>query len=385
MRGMSNRDDFSEKVKRAVAARAGWHCSMCRTLTVGPSEEAPDAVTRIGVAAHIAAAAPGPGARRYDAAMTSEERASINNAIWLCANDATLIDRDDVTYPASRLHGIKQEHEQNVARAIRAGARAELSSSLMAIGPDVVCTGNLASVGAGSWTLRLAHFLIGDVHKVVSFIDGFAKTPTESRYVLSNELGDGRVLTAAPILTRETEGYTLVCPVSPSFPRINAQQLGATLAEDADTFDLCLDASGDIARVSGLASLPQSVRSLLSMNRGDSVFAPTFGVRFFEYYESFRGSPWLELLLKLDVSRQASIPVKDRLQNQQYTPLRCVTCVRSVTLLADTPTNNMLPIRVVFDVQGVGEWKHELQIYMPTAGQVADRAKTLAGMPWLIR
>lgn len=38
------------------------------------------------------------------------------------------------------------------------------------------------------------------VFQRASFIDGFAKTKPESRYILSNELGDGRVLIAAPIL-----------------------------------------------------------------------------------------------------------------------------------------------------------------------------------------
>jgi hypothetical protein len=53
---MSNRDDFSKKIKRAVAARAGWHCSLadCAKLTVGPSEEAPDAIANTSEAAHIA-------------------------------------------------------------------------------------------------------------------------------------------------------------------------------------------------------------------------------------------------------------------------------------------------------------------------------------------
>src|SRR3954463_15853888 len=118
MRLMSNRDDFSEKVKQTVAARAGWHCSMCQKLTVGPSEEAPDAVTKIGKAAHIAAAASGLGARRYDASMTPEERAGIGNAIWLCSDHADLIDRDEVTYPVARLHAIKRDHEQSIARAV---------------------------------------------------------------------------------------------------------------------------------------------------------------------------------------------------------------------------------------------------------------------------
>jgi hypothetical protein len=47
------------------------------------------------------------------------------------------------------------------------------------------------------------------------------------------------------------------------------------------------------------------------------------------------------------------------------------------------PTKNRLPVRVDFDVQGVGPWTRELSIYVPTAEQMAERAKMLAGMPWL--
>lgn len=69
---MAARDDFSSKVKSAVALRAGYHCSFkgCLPSTVGPSDESEMAVTNVGEAAHITAAAPGPGARRYDPKMT---------------------------------------------------------------------------------------------------------------------------------------------------------------------------------------------------------------------------------------------------------------------------------------------------------------------------
>ena len=119
------------------------------------------------------------------------------------------------------------------------------------------------------------------------------------------------------------------------------------------------------------------------MNQGESAFSPTFGMRFFEYFEVFRGSPWLDFLLKLDVVSQASIPFRDSLLGQQYTPLQCVTRVRDVELLADSPTDNRLPVRIALDVQGVGEWLQEMSIFMPTAEQMAARAKLLADTPWL--
>ncbi len=380
---MSNRDDFSERVKRAVAARAGWHCSFaeCPKLTVGPSEEAPDALTTIGEAAHICAAS--PGGRRYDPSMTTEERASINNAMWLCSDHAKLIDRDEVTYTAGGLLAMKREHEAACTRAVRTGLSAELVTGLLAIGPNIVCTGSLTHIDAGSWTLRLSHFLIGDLHKVISFISGFANEAPDCRYILSNELGDGRVLIKPPSLTKQTNGYSLLCPVAPSFPRVDVQKLGSSLALHPDTNDLYLDEKGGIARVSGFDYLPQRICEVLSMQLGESPFHPNLGMRFFKYFEAYRGSPWLDLLFKLDVVRQASIPFKDRLMDQQYTSLRCVTRVRSVELLADTPVRNRLPVHVDLEIQGVGPWQHELSIYMPTAEQMAERTKMLISMPWL--
>lgn len=383
MISMSKRDDFSEKIRRAVAARAGWHCSLdqCGKLTVGPSEEAPDAVANIGEAAHICAAS--PGGRRYDASMTPEARAGIDNAIWLCSDHAKLIDRDEVTFTVNALRTMKRDHEAACARAVRSGSSMDLATGLLAIGPDVVCAGELAQINADSWTLRLRHFLIGDVNKVISFIDRFAGEPPENRYVLSNELGDGRVLLAAPSLTKHADGYILHCPVAPGALRVDAQRIGSSVATHPETNDLYLDEKGGIARVAGVDYLPQRVQEVLSMQRGESPFSPTFGMRFFEYFEAYRGSPWLDLLFKLDVVRQAAIPFKDGLTGQIHTPLQCVTRVRTVDLLAEGPTQNRLPIRVAFEVQGIGPWTRELSIYVPTAEQMAERAEMLAGMPWL--
>ena len=382
---MSNRDDFSDKTKKAVAARASWHCSLrgCQKVTIGPSEEAPDATTLIGEAAHICGAASGRGSRRYVASMTAEERSSIENAIWLCADHATLIDRDEATFSADELHAMKREHETACARAVRSGSSADIVTGLLAVGPNVICAGDLLAIDADSWTLHLRRFLLGDMHKIVSFIDSFAKEAPENRYVLSNELGDGRVFIAAPRLIKQADGYSLLCPVAPGASRVDAQQLGISLAMHPEAHDLYVDERGDIARVSGLDYLPQRVSEVLSMQRGESPFYPTFGMRFFEYFEAYRGSPWFDLLLKLDVVRQASIPFKDKITGQMATPLQCVTQVHNVVVLADALTENRFPIRVELNVQGTGSWTRELSIYVPTAEQMAGRLKAVAEQPWL--
>lgn len=95
-----SRDDFKASVKAALAKRAGYRCSFpeCPAVTIGPSDESDVATSSTGEAAHISAASGGPGARRYVASLTPEERSSIENGIWCCNVHAKLIDTDESTY-----------------------------------------------------------------------------------------------------------------------------------------------------------------------------------------------------------------------------------------------------------------------------------------------
>lgn len=110
-----NRDDFSAPVRRAVAARANYHCSFpdCLNITTGPSQESDDAVSRTGAAAHINAAS--PGGKRYLVSMTQEDRKSINNAIWMCSYHANLIDQDDQQFTAAQIRKWKSAHEARIS------------------------------------------------------------------------------------------------------------------------------------------------------------------------------------------------------------------------------------------------------------------------------
>ncbi len=108
----SKRDDFSPDTKRRLALRAGHRCSFpdCGAQTVGPSDEANDAVNNVGVAAHIAGAA--RGARRYDPRMTKRQRSSIENGIWLCQTHAKLIDGDEANWTVELLNTIRSAAEE---------------------------------------------------------------------------------------------------------------------------------------------------------------------------------------------------------------------------------------------------------------------------------
>jgi len=116
MKGQNNRDSFTDGTKAILAKRAGFLCSICKAMTVGPSKESPYSVTNIGVAAHISGAS--PGGPRYNPSIRTSDRVDIRNGIWLCQNDAKLIDCDSASWTVHRLLAVKEEHEQYVAEKI---------------------------------------------------------------------------------------------------------------------------------------------------------------------------------------------------------------------------------------------------------------------------
>ena len=121
------RDDFSQKIKRTLEARAGHLCSnpVCHRPTAGPGSE-PHTAVNVGVAAHITAASPGtpenPGPR-YDKSLSPNERSDISNGIWLCQTCAKLIDSDVPRFPADLLRKWKREAELRAFLAVSTSAK----------------------------------------------------------------------------------------------------------------------------------------------------------------------------------------------------------------------------------------------------------------------
>src|SRR5580704_2606801 len=103
-------DEFSDQVKRALAARVGHRCSNpeCRAATSGPQDD-PTRSVNVGVAAHITAAS--PGGPRYDPDLLPQERSAPSNGIWLCQNDGKLVDNDAARFTVDVLMKWKLDAE----------------------------------------------------------------------------------------------------------------------------------------------------------------------------------------------------------------------------------------------------------------------------------
>lgn len=121
------RDDFKQNIKETLAKRVAFICSnpVCNIPTIGPNE-IQDRSTNIGVAAHISAAS--RGGKRYDEKMSTEQRSSIENGIWLCQSCSKLIDSDEVKFTTDTL--LKWKHENELKAGIRLNKQVQNTPTL---------------------------------------------------------------------------------------------------------------------------------------------------------------------------------------------------------------------------------------------------------------
>ena len=152
---MTERDEFSKEVKETLAKRVGTLCSnpQCSTPTYGPSDSPSKSLSK-GVAGHMKAAA--EGGPRYDASMSSEDRKSIQNGIWLCESCAKLIDTDEAHYPVEVLERWKSLAEERAHKALE-------NPRIVNFGPDFADTFLLVTVQRDSfWPSTSRHLGPGE-------------------------------------------------------------------------------------------------------------------------------------------------------------------------------------------------------------------------------
>lgn len=236
---------------------------------------------------------------------------------------------------------------------------------LVAFGPNIVCTGEILSADHGEWRVRLDNFVTGDIGSLMRYAERFEETKPLNRYVIVNHLGDGRVLTGALSINKEPNHYIVKCPVAASAPRQAAKDLGSQMAISDETGDLFVK-NGSIARVSGVESLPQVLRQVLSMMQGEAMFARDAGARLQEYFYNYRESPLLLSMLKLDIIRLAAIPYQDSTLQREHTPLHCIERVWSIKLLASEPNDNRIPMLLDLEVKGIGRKEYEVSVFVPS-------------------
>lgn len=122
------RDDFTEEVKRTLAARVAYLCSNpeCRAPTSGPQIDATKFLN-VGVAAHITGAA--EGGPRHNPFLSPEERRHPDNGIWLCQNCSKLIDNDTSRYTEKLIRAWREVAEHHALSLIGKTATKDSSNN----------------------------------------------------------------------------------------------------------------------------------------------------------------------------------------------------------------------------------------------------------------
>jgi len=152
------RDDFTEEVRRILAARTGNACSNpdCRAVTSGPQND-PSKALNVGVAAHITAAA--EGGERHNPALSSQERRHPDNGIWLCQTCAKLVDNDSSRFTERLLLAWKEIAEDrafnSIGKTATPVAESESQRKLRAILPFKGMMITLSQINSGGVALRL--------------------------------------------------------------------------------------------------------------------------------------------------------------------------------------------------------------------------------------
>ncbi|MCK1338284.1 hypothetical protein ABIB06_007375 [Bradyrhizobium sp. LB8.2] len=106
----------SYPTKILLAFRSGGICAFpgCAKPLVYTAIVGDD--TAVGEAAHIAGEK--PAAARYDATMTDAQRDHVDNLIYMCEGDHTVIDKVPADWPTANLLALKATHEEKASAAI---------------------------------------------------------------------------------------------------------------------------------------------------------------------------------------------------------------------------------------------------------------------------
>ena len=343
------RDDFSQQVKRSLADRVAWKCCFpgCSEVTIGPGNKDDNHVVRLGVAAHITAAS--LGGPRYNSEITTEERSSIKNAIWLCTKHGDLIDKDFTEYSAETLRQWKAQAEEKAhLNLISTSGVDNYLTTLISIGSSIICEAEWNSIKANIWTFTIRSFVKGNKDVLFEYSMNFNSISPLDKYLIFERQGDGRNLDSIE-LTKGADNLKLAFGVKDRFLSQDPNLVGGDIAI-GDDGDISF-ADDDLKMVTGIDAARQAIRLTLSSSFGEFTENPSIGSYFTHYYKEYKLNPLLlERLLKLEVTRLLSIPIHGGYPPSFEPLLPFVKRILSIKVYEENQNENQAPILVK------GEW-----------------------------
>lgn len=242
------RDDFSARVARTLAERAGFICSNpnCRRPTIGPSPANPTLSIYSGEAAHITAAA--EGGPRFDKTLTKEQRSSWDNGIHLCASCADIIDKNNGTgFSTALLREWKANREGEASATHGTGAVTSSDSVDYSYQPDFRILRDQTRLALGT----LANFgeiaIPNGIFKINRAVDGaLYEASQEDSVLVVGEPGAGKSgATFRAIERLFEEGNDVVALPVEEFAALSRGQLRDELGLAHDLLDVLCHWPGD--------------------------------------------------------------------------------------------------------------------------------------------
>jgi len=352
------RDEFSNKTKETMAKRVAWRCSFpgCGRLTIGPGHKNSHDVVNLGEAAHINAASPkGP---RFDESMTSEERSSIVNGIWMCRHHARMIDSDFLNYSSSTLRQWKAIAEEETYRLLKELEKEDnrIPTTLISIGKEIIFEGIWKAVKGENWIFEVYRFVLGGESDLLEY--NRSNVSDYDSYIVIETQGDGRVIKENINWEIVNERYQISLKVADKAPRRTPYgmiDLSAKLEFE----------NGDLKILKGEDVAKQSIMIALSTDFGDMWFSPSYGSFFSAYYWAFRDNlPLLNRLIKLEITRLISIPHRDSFDKSKRPPLDFINRVVNVEISDLEIKNFQIPIKIRLEWGDGKLWEDEIKIYI---------------------
>jgi hypothetical protein len=367
---MRRRDDFSERTKRTLAQRVAYRCSYpgCTVSTIGPRSGDADKVVSLGQAAHITAAS--PGGPRYDSTFTEIQRKAVENGVWMCTRHAKLIDDDCTIYSAETIRKWKRHAEGDAQRNLRRPGTAPLAgvTTLVQLGTDLVFEGYWTGATETSWDFDVATYLYGDETNLKDFVSGYAVSSVSERFVVIESQGDGRLMREPPSWKLSGDLIRISTPIATRLVATDPNRVGASLAFDIEKGDLVVE-NGTLALVRGKEAAIQKLSYVLGSVYQDSHCGFAFGSLFHRYFADHNEDKrTAERLLKLEISRLASLPVIGYPLDQSP-PLGFVRRVLNVTIEPASSEPDLIRISLKLE-WGTGDvWCGSLPVRVGTFGK----------------
>lgn len=358
------RDDFTKATKRALAERVAWRCSCpgCGQLTVGPSHESEKKTTMVGEAAHITAAS--KGGPRYDPNLTSEERKSISNGIWMCTHCAKIIDSDYTIYSPETIRKWKTTAEKETYQELKYFSNKINSHyTLVQIGKDHIFRGVWKKVENKKWTFIVKDFVYGDLNSLIDFCSKIndEKVAYSDKFIVIESQGDGRIIdNFVEWELNSDKEFEFSFHTNERIERLHTNKIG---------IDLKLSDSGDLVfeTVEGVDAAIQKILVCLSTVKGENIFNREAGSVFLKYYWDFKDNiELLSSLLKLELSRLSTVPVSiEHFKQTKGVQLNFINRILSAIVISNQIENNRIPIEIKFEFSDGDLWSGKINIRIP--------------------